>query len=111
VSVVDPHDSLYPRASTRLGNKFQCTVPEWDPTTNSEIAPPGPRNYYQPKKSRASTPAGLIAPNGSKDKDKESDWSDEKDKSSGEKSDKEKEKEKEKARIKKSGECLSLYCR
>ncbi|GAA5966106.1 hypothetical protein JCM3765_002607 [Sporobolomyces pararoseus] len=106
--VLDPHDSLYPRASTRLGNKFQCTVPEWDPTTNSEIAPPGPRNYYQPKKSRASTPGSAstsssIAPNGSKDKDKEVDWSEEKEKGGGgEKSDKEKEKEKEKAKVKKS---------
>ncbi|GAA5910796.1 uncharacterized protein JCM6883_000321 [Sporobolomyces salmoneus] len=93
--VLDPHDSLYPRASTRLGNKFQCTVPEWDPTTNSEIAPPGPRNYYQPKKSRASTPS--VAPNGSRDKDLETDWIEEKDKSgAGGEKEKEKEKGKEK---------------
>ncbi|GAA6010718.1 hypothetical protein JCM11491_002912 [Sporobolomyces phaffii] len=95
--VLDPHDSLYPRASTRLGNKFQCTVPEWDPTTNSEIAVPGPRNYYQPKKSRASTPG--IAPNGAKDKDKEEDWTDGKEKAD---KSKDKEKEPEKAKIKRS---------
>lgn len=103
-SCSDPHDSLYPRASTRLGNKFQCIVPEWDPTTKSEIAPPGPRNYFQPKKSRASTPS--VAPNGVKDKDKETDWSEEKEKSADkEKKDKEKDKEKEPGR-KKSGELL-----
>ncbi|KAM0752172.1 hypothetical protein T439DRAFT_324248 [Meredithblackwellia eburnea MCA 4105] len=35
-SVLDPHDSLYPRASTRLGNKFQAIVPDWDPTPCEE---------------------------------------------------------------------------
>lgn len=110
--MLDPHDSLYPRASTRLGNKFQCTVPEWDSTTNSEIAQPGPRNYYQPKKSRASTPGSTstsstsVNPSGSKDKDKEVDWSEEKEKGGGggDKSDK----EKEKAKVKKSGKFPSF---
>ncbi|GAA5860030.1 hypothetical protein JCM1840_001847 [Sporobolomyces johnsonii] len=56
--VLDPHDSLYPRASTRLGNKFQCNVPEWDPVRGEQILPEGPRNYFQPKRSRGSTPVG-----------------------------------------------------
>ncbi|GAA5923198.1 hypothetical protein JCM1841_005926 [Sporobolomyces salmonicolor] len=56
--VLDPHDSLYPRASTRLGNKFQCIVPDWDPVRGEQIMPEGPRNYFQPKRSRGSTPVG-----------------------------------------------------
>ncbi|GAA5870279.1 hypothetical protein JCM3774_004631 [Rhodotorula dairenensis] len=55
-NVMDPHDSLHPRASTRLGNKFQCVVPEWDPVAKKQLAPPEPRQYFQPKRSRASTP-------------------------------------------------------
>lgn len=42
--------------SQRLGNKFQCIVPEWDPVANKQLAPPEPRQYFQPKRSRASTP-------------------------------------------------------
>ncbi|GAA5981852.1 hypothetical protein JCM10908_004638 [Rhodotorula pacifica] len=55
-NVMDPHDSLHPRASTRLGNKFQCSVPDWDPVANRQQAQPEPRQYFQPKRSRASTP-------------------------------------------------------
>ncbi|GAA6062897.1 hypothetical protein JCM10212_004346, partial [Sporobolomyces blumeae] len=61
-----PHDSLYPRASTRLGNKFQCVVPEWDDKNKVQIAPPDPRHYFQPKKSRSSASGGA----GGGDKDK-----------------------------------------
>ncbi|GJN89120.1 hypothetical protein Rhopal_002094-T1 [Rhodotorula paludigena] len=57
-NVLDPHDSLYPRASTRLGNKFQCTVPAWDESTGQQEVLPGSRQYFQPKRSRASTPSG-----------------------------------------------------
>ncbi|CAD6915540.1 unnamed protein product [Tilletia controversa] len=28
--VLDPHDSIYPRATTRLGPKFQAVVPTWE---------------------------------------------------------------------------------
>ncbi|GAA6058119.1 hypothetical protein JCM3770_005947 [Rhodotorula araucariae] len=57
-NVLDPHDSLYPRASTRLGNKFQCVVPAWDPVAGCQEATPEARAYFQPKRSRASTPMG-----------------------------------------------------
>ncbi|GAA6018993.1 hypothetical protein JCM8202_000634 [Rhodotorula sphaerocarpa] len=57
-NVMDPHDSLHPRASTRLGNKFQCVVPNWDPVRKQQEAPPEQRQYFQPKRSRASTPVG-----------------------------------------------------
>ncbi|GAA5970836.1 hypothetical protein JCM11641_004472 [Rhodosporidiobolus odoratus] len=66
-SVLDPHDSLFPRVRTRLGNKFQCNVPLWDPATGQQEAPPEQRVYFQPKRSRASTPMGR----GEKDKEKE----------------------------------------
>ncbi|GAA5928195.1 uncharacterized protein JCM15063_003815 [Sporobolomyces koalae] len=56
-AVLDPHDSLHPRASTRLGNKFQCPVPEWDSEKNAEVALPSARSYFQPKKGRSSTPS------------------------------------------------------
>ncbi|KWU46247.1 hypothetical protein RHOSPDRAFT_28511 [Rhodotorula sp. JG-1b] len=48
--------SLTMLCSQRLGNKFQCIVPEWDPVANKQLAPPEPRQYFQPKRSRASTP-------------------------------------------------------
>ncbi|KAK4700557.1 hypothetical protein P7C70_g5687, partial [Phenoliferia sp. Uapishka_3] len=37
-AVLDPHDSLYPRASTRLGNKFQVVVPAWDPDQSARAS-------------------------------------------------------------------------
>ncbi|GAA6027490.1 hypothetical protein JCM8097_007887 [Rhodosporidiobolus ruineniae] len=55
-NILDPHESLTPRARTRLGNKFQCNVPEWDFSANQQVAPPESRTYFQPKRSRASTP-------------------------------------------------------
>lgn len=78
--ILDPHDSLYPRASTvrpfsltpilssltrsrsqRLGNRFQCIVPDWDPVRGQQESTPGPaKQYFQPKRSRASTPLGRV---------------------------------------------------
>ncbi|GAA5849428.1 hypothetical protein JCM8547_000445 [Rhodosporidiobolus lusitaniae] len=61
-NVLDPHDSFFPRARTRLGNKFQCVVPEWDSETKQQVKVSGgggkERVYFQPKRSRASIPAG-----------------------------------------------------
>ncbi|GAA6007877.1 hypothetical protein JCM10207_004909 [Rhodosporidiobolus poonsookiae] len=57
-NVLDPHESIFPKARTRLGNKFQCVVPEWDPASGQQLAPPEQRIYFQPKRSRGSTPVG-----------------------------------------------------
>ncbi|ORY92456.1 hypothetical protein BCR35DRAFT_297872 [Leucosporidium creatinivorum] len=66
-NVLDPHDSLYPRASTRLGSKFQAVIPEWDPVTKSQVMPAAEvvRPQNRPR-SRASTPV----PKGEKVKEK-----------------------------------------
>ncbi|KAI5475580.1 PHD finger and BAH domain protein (Snt2) [Pseudohyphozyma bogoriensis] len=55
-SVLDPHDSLYPRASTRLGNKFQTTVPAWDAERGCQANVEQGRQYYFQKRSRTGTP-------------------------------------------------------
>ncbi|KAL8280660.1 hypothetical protein RQP46_006983 [Phenoliferia psychrophenolica] len=54
-SVLDPHDSLYPRASTRLGNKFQAVVPAWDPDRTAEASESNGR-AVSAKRSKASPP-------------------------------------------------------
>jgi hypothetical protein len=91
--VLDPHDSLFPRARTvrlpplllllfhadllpsclqRLGNKFQCVVPEWDPSQKQQVASAPERVYFQPKRSRQSTPIdGGLGPKEKVAKDKE----------------------------------------
>lgn len=55
-SVLDPHDSLYPRASTRLGNRYQAAVPDWDSTSGVQIEKSEPARVYFIKRNRAGTP-------------------------------------------------------
>lgn len=50
-AVLDPHDSLYPRAKTRIGPRFQAVVPEWDHDLGREAEGPEPaRQYFKPRK-------------------------------------------------------------
>lgn len=50
-AVLDPHDSLYPRAKTRIGPRFQAVVPEWDYELGREAAEAEPaRQYFKPRK-------------------------------------------------------------
>jgi len=88
-----------------LGNRFQCTVPEWDPKQAAQVAPQGQRNYFNPKKSRSSTPSSTSGKGEGGSEDGK-----EREKDKGEKErEKEKEKEKDKiSKVKKSGEFSSL---
>ena len=62
-SVFDPHDSIYPRASTRVGSRFQClVVPEVGDLSPAEATPVASSSKAKAKReSKAKADSVLIA--------------------------------------------------